>query len=105
MLNGGHQPSAVRIGDWKLLDMKLGKPPPATFIVPPGTVGLRMGQKFRKHGIRASHTAEVILDESYAAGDEGHQETGRLGNARALASVAVHFFSGTRWNRLFHQIR
>ena len=25
--------------------------------------GLRMGQKFKKHGIRASHTAEVILDD------------------------------------------
>ena len=35
----------------------------ATFIVPPGTRGLSMGQKFRKHGIRASHTAEVILDD------------------------------------------
>jgi alkylation response protein AidB-like acyl-CoA dehydrogenase len=34
----------------------------ATFIVPPGTPGLSQGQKFRKHGIRASHTAEVILD-------------------------------------------
>ncbi len=35
----------------------------ASFIVPPGTRGLSMGQKFRKHGIRASHTAEVILDD------------------------------------------
>src|ERR1700744_3954278 len=35
----------------------------ATFIFPPGTRGLSMGQKFRKHGIRASHTAEVILDD------------------------------------------
>src|SRR6202451_2297497 len=35
----------------------------ASFIVPPGTPGLSMGQKFRKHGIRASHTAEVILDD------------------------------------------
>ena len=34
----------------------------ASFIVPPGTPGLSQGQKFRKHGIRASHTAEVILD-------------------------------------------
>jgi alkylation response protein AidB-like acyl-CoA dehydrogenase len=34
----------------------------ATFIVPPGTRGLAQGQKFRKHGIRASHTAEVVLD-------------------------------------------
>jgi acyl-CoA dehydrogenase len=35
----------------------------ASFVVPPGTPGLRMGQKFKKHGIRASHTAEVILDD------------------------------------------
>jgi alkylation response protein AidB-like acyl-CoA dehydrogenase len=35
----------------------------ASFIVPPGTAGLSMGQKFRKHGIRASHTAEVVLSD------------------------------------------
>jgi acyl-CoA dehydrogenase len=34
----------------------------ASFVVPPGTPGLSQGQKFRKHGIRASHTAEVVLD-------------------------------------------
>ena len=33
----------------------------ASFVVPPGTPGLSMGQKFQKHGIRASHTAEVVL--------------------------------------------
>ena len=35
----------------------------ASFVVPPGTAGLSMGQKYRKHGIRASHTAEVVLDD------------------------------------------
>jgi alkylation response protein AidB-like acyl-CoA dehydrogenase len=35
----------------------------ASFIVPPATPGLSQGQKFRKHGIRASHTAEVVLDD------------------------------------------
>src|SRR5690606_23748122 len=35
----------------------------ASFIVPPGTPGLSMGQKYKKHGIRASHTSEVILDD------------------------------------------
>ena len=35
----------------------------ASFIVPPGTKGLAMGQKFKKMGIRASHTAEVVLDD------------------------------------------
>ena len=34
----------------------------AGFVVPPGTKGLTQGQKFSKHGIRASHTAEVVLD-------------------------------------------
>ena len=34
----------------------------ASFVVPPGTPGLSQGQKFRKHGIRASHTAEVVLE-------------------------------------------
>ncbi|MDP3969009.1 MAG: acyl-CoA dehydrogenase family protein [Nocardioides sp.] len=33
----------------------------ASFVVPPGTKGLSQGQKFTKHGIRASHTAEVVL--------------------------------------------
>jgi alkylation response protein AidB-like acyl-CoA dehydrogenase len=35
----------------------------ASFIVPPGTKGLSQGQKFKKMGIRASHTAEVVLDD------------------------------------------
>ena len=35
----------------------------ASFVVPPGTKGLSQGQKFHKHGIRASHTAEVVLDQ------------------------------------------
>src|SRR5581483_4813155 len=40
----------------------------ASFVVPPGTPGLRMGQKFKKMGIRASHTAEVILDDVHVPG-------------------------------------
>src|SRR4051794_33744996 len=35
----------------------------ASFVIPPGTKGLSQGQKFYKHGIRASHTAEVVLDD------------------------------------------
>src|SRR5919197_3254471 len=45
------------------VDPELGARGHASFVVPPGTPGLRMGQKFKKHGIRASHTAEVILDD------------------------------------------
>jgi acyl-CoA dehydrogenase len=35
----------------------------ASFVIPPGTKGLSQGQKFQKMGIRASHTAEVVLDD------------------------------------------
>jgi len=45
------------------VDPELGSRGQATFIVPPGTPGLAQGQKLRKHGIRASHTAEVVLDD------------------------------------------
>src|SRR6185436_8141590 len=42
---------------------ELGSRGQATFIIPPGTKGFTQGQKFKKHGIRASHTAEVVLDD------------------------------------------
>jgi acyl-CoA dehydrogenase len=45
------------------VDPSLGARGQASFIVPPGTPGLRMGQKFKKMGIRASHTAEVVLED------------------------------------------
>jgi acyl-CoA dehydrogenase len=35
----------------------------ASFVVPAGTKGFSQGRKFQKMGIRASHTAEVILDD------------------------------------------
>jgi alkylation response protein AidB-like acyl-CoA dehydrogenase len=35
----------------------------ASFVIPPGTKGISQGQKYKKHGIRASHTAEVVLDD------------------------------------------
>jgi acyl-CoA dehydrogenase len=45
------------------VDPELGSRGQATFIIPPGTKGFSQGQKFKKHGIRASHTAEVVLDD------------------------------------------
>jgi acyl-CoA dehydrogenase len=35
----------------------------ASFVIGPGTKGLRMGKKEKKMGIRASHTAEVLLED------------------------------------------
>jgi acyl-CoA dehydrogenase len=45
------------------VEPELGTRGQASFVVPPGTPGLRQGAKFKKHGIRASHTAEVFLDD------------------------------------------
>jgi acyl-CoA dehydrogenase len=45
------------------VDPALGTRGQASFVVGPNTPGLRQGAKFKKHGIRASHTAEVYLDD------------------------------------------
>jgi alkylation response protein AidB-like acyl-CoA dehydrogenase len=45
------------------VDPELKSKGQASFIVPPNTPGLSQGQKYLKHGIRASHTAEVVLDD------------------------------------------
>ncbi len=45
------------------VDPALGSRGHASFVVPPNTAGLSQGQKFSKMGIRASHTAEVVLDD------------------------------------------
>ena len=45
------------------VDAELKSKGQASFIVPPNTPGLSQGQKYKKHGIRASHTAEVVLDD------------------------------------------
>ena len=46
-----------------ITDPALGARGHALFLIPPGTRGLDQGQKFAKHGLRASHTAEVVLDD------------------------------------------
>src|SRR3984957_8057568 len=47
---------------------ELGSRGQAVFVVPEGTPGIRMGQKFQKMGIRASHTAEVVLEDCRVPG-------------------------------------
>ena len=76
----------------------------ASFIVPPNTPGLSQGQKYKKHGIRASHTAEVVLDEVRVPGrcllggkeklDErlARVREGKPGNSQA----AMQTFEATR---------
>ncbi|HEY2949794.1 MAG TPA: acyl-CoA dehydrogenase family protein [Micromonosporaceae bacterium] len=45
------------------VDPSLGARGQAAFVVPPGTAGLVVTRKLRKLGLRASHTADVFLDE------------------------------------------
>jgi alkylation response protein AidB-like acyl-CoA dehydrogenase len=60
------------IADWHVVvattDPTLGTRGQASFVIPPGTHGLSQGQKFKKHGIRASHTAEVVLNDVHVPG-------------------------------------
>ncbi len=87
-----------------VVDPELGSKGHASFVVPPGTKGLSMGQKYKKHGIRASHTAEVVLDDVRVPGrcllggkeklDErlARVRRGEKGNAQA----AMQTFEATR---------
>ncbi|GGV31859.1 acyl-CoA dehydrogenase [Kitasatospora herbaricolor] len=76
------------------VDPALGARGQASFVVPPGTAGLSQGQKFKKHGIRASHTAEVVLDgvrvpgHCLLGGKEKLDE--RLARARERAAAAAN---------------
>jgi acyl-CoA dehydrogenase len=50
------------------VEPELGSRGQAAFVVPPGSAGLEMGTKVRKHGLRASHTADVFLDDCRVPG-------------------------------------
>jgi acyl-CoA dehydrogenase len=45
------------------VDRALGARGQAAFVIPPDTKGLSQGAKVKKHGLRASHTADVHLDD------------------------------------------
>jgi acyl-CoA dehydrogenase len=86
------------------VDRELGARGQAAFVIPPGTKGLEMGAKLRKHGVRASHTADVHLDDCripgscLLGGKEALDE--RLAGAREGKSsrrqVAMSAFEFTR---------
>ena len=50
------------------VEPELGARGQAAFVIPPGTKGLEMGTKLKKHGLRASHTADVFLDDCRVPG-------------------------------------
>src|SRR5919202_174414 len=87
-----------------VVDPELGSKGHASFIVPPGTPGLSQGQKFKKHGIRASHTAEVILDNARVPGsclvggkDRLDERLARVREGkRAAGQAALRTFEASR---------
>lgn len=58
--NGGLANTHVVVAQ---VEPDLGSRGHASFVVPEGTPGISQGRKFKKLGIRASHTAEVLLDD------------------------------------------
>ncbi len=63
--NGGIANTHVVVAS---VEPELGSRGQASFVVPEGTPGISQGAKFHKLGIRASHTAEVILSECRVPG-------------------------------------
>ena len=50
------------------VDRELGSRGHAAFVIPPGTAGCEQGAKVKKHGLRASHTSDVHLDDCRVPG-------------------------------------
>jgi signal peptidase I len=46
----------------------------------------------------------LMIYWSYESGRDENDSTGLTGTLKRLGSVATHFFTRTRWERLFHQI-
>jgi acyl-CoA dehydrogenase len=86
------------------VDRELGARGHAAFVVPPGTKGLEQGAKVSKHGLRASHTADVHLDDCRVPGSclLGGKEKldDRLARARdggrGRSAAALQTFEATR---------
>jgi acyl-CoA dehydrogenase len=86
------------------VDRELGTRGQAAFIIPPGTKGCEQGSKVKKHGLRASHTADVHLDDCRIPGScllGGKEKLDeRLARARegtsARSQAALQTFEATR---------
>jgi signal peptidase I len=47
----------------------------------------------------------LLIYWSYESGREDYVDEGMMASLKRLGSVVTHFFTKTRWERLFHQIR
>jgi alkylation response protein AidB-like acyl-CoA dehydrogenase len=73
------------------VDPTLGSRGQANFVVPPGTPGLTIGQKYMNMGLRVPHTVELIFDEIRIPGHcvLGGRERLDVRLARARADMGV----------------
>jgi alkylation response protein AidB-like acyl-CoA dehydrogenase len=81
------------------VDPELGSRGQAAFVVPPGTAGVVSTRKIRKHGLHASHTADVFFDDVRVPGRcvLGGKEKldARLARAREAQGGRGHAAFGT----------
>jgi acyl-CoA dehydrogenase len=87
------------------VDRELGSRGHAAFVVPPGTKGLEQGAKVKKHGLRASHTADVHLDDCRVPGTcllggkeklDERLARAREGGRGSRSQAAMQTFEATR---------
>ncbi|HWA53675.1 MAG TPA: acyl-CoA dehydrogenase family protein, partial [Solirubrobacterales bacterium] len=91
------------------VDRELGSRGHAAFVIPPGTKGCEQGAKVKKHGLRASHTADVHLDDCRIPGscllggkeklDERlarARERARSGDGERVKNAAMATFEASR---------
>jgi acyl-CoA dehydrogenase len=72
------------------VDRELGSRGHAAFVLGPDTPGFTEGTKVKKHGLRASHTADVFLDDCRIPGSQ------LLGGKEKLDSKLARAREGTR---------
>jgi acyl-CoA dehydrogenase len=99
--NGGIADTHVVVAS---VDPELGAKGQATFVIPKGTKGIAQGQKHRKMGIRASHTAEVVLDDCRIPGDNLLGGAEKL-EARLAKAKEGHVSKGSGALRTFEMTR
>ncbi|MFI6872899.1 acyl-CoA dehydrogenase family protein [Streptomyces sp. NPDC050400] len=87
------------------VDPALGSRGQAAFVVPPGTAGLEGARKIRKLGLRASHTADVFLDDVRVPGHcllggkeklDARLARAREGTGRGRGQAAMSTFEVSR---------
>src|SRR5215211_6966325 len=87
------------------VDRELGSRGHAAFVIPPGTDGLQQGSKVSKHGLRASHTADVHLDDCRVPGScllggkeklDERVARAREGTGGGRSQAAMQTFEATR---------